>query len=193
MTAFQILEMKHFMAKLLTEDCFDSFLLEKASVSCAVSYEIDGRVNPEFYQDDETPDAGYLFLPWKSIRPVLFQMIRGKHTPLSFKFVLHLMPQYVPGVMKGADPSLKPEQVQALVLTIKYDGSAIRLTTGTAFSSFVPDKTLDAQWDKTMRQFLSRKEIACRESSFYFFILGLKIRLARYPKISAAAVPAAPA
>ena len=96
MTAFQILEMKHFMAKLLTEDCFDSFLLEKASVSCAVSYEIDGRVNPEFYQDDETPDAGYLFLPWKSIRPVLFQMIRGKHTPLSFKFVLHLMPQYVP-------------------------------------------------------------------------------------------------
>ena len=123
MTAFQILEMKHFMAKLLTEDCFDSFLLEKASVSCAVSYEIDGRVNPEFYQDDETPDAGYLFLPWKSIRPVLFQMIRGKHTPLSFKFVLHLMPQYVPGVMKGADPSLKPEQVQALVLTIKYDGS----------------------------------------------------------------------
>ena len=55
MTAFQILEMKHFMAKLLTEDCFDSFLLEKASVSCAVSYEIDGRVNPEFYQDDETP------------------------------------------------------------------------------------------------------------------------------------------
>ena len=163
MTAFQILEMKHFMAKLLTEDCFDSFLLEKASVSCAVSYEIDGRVNPEFYQDDETPDAGYLFLSWKSIRPVLFQMIRGKHTPLSFKFVLHLMPQYVPGVMKGADPSLKPEQVQALVLTIKYDGSAIRLTTGTAFSSFVPDKTLDAQWDKTMRQFLSRKEIACRE------------------------------
>ena len=123
MTAFQILEMKHFMAKLLTEDCFDSFLLEKASVSCAVSYEIDGRVNPEFYQDDETPDAGYLFLPWKSIRPVLFQMIRGKHTPLSFKFVLHLMPQYVPGVMKGADPSLKPEQVQALVLTIKYDAA----------------------------------------------------------------------
>ena len=46
MTAFQILEMKHFMAKLLTEDCFDSFLLEKASVSCAVSYEIDGRELP---------------------------------------------------------------------------------------------------------------------------------------------------
>lgn len=34
-------------------------------------------------------------------------MIRGKHTPLSFKFVLHLMPQYVPGVMKGADPFFK--------------------------------------------------------------------------------------
>ena len=35
--------------------------------------------------------------------------------------------------------------------------------TGTAFTSFVMDKTLDAQWDKTMRQFLTKKGIACLE------------------------------
>ena len=56
-----------------------------------------------------------------------------------------------------------PEQVSALVLTVSYDGSSIRLVTGTAFSSFVMDKTLDAQWDRTMRNFLSKKEIAYTE------------------------------
>ena len=78
--------------------------------------------------------------------------------------MLHLKPDYVPGVLKGADPALTAEQIKALVLTVKYDGSSIFLVTGTAFCSFVPDKTLDAQWDKTMRQFLSKKGIAYTEA-----------------------------
>ena len=49
------------------------------------------------------------------------------------------------------------------MLTVKYDGNAVTIVTGTAFTSFVMDKTLDAQWDKTMRQFLTKKGIACLE------------------------------
>ena len=83
--------------------------------------------------------------------------------PSRFQFVLHLMPDYVPGVLKGADPDLRPDQIKALVLTVRYDGRSVSLITGTAFSSFVLDKTLDAQWDKTVRQFLTKKGIACLE------------------------------
>lgn len=163
MTAFQITEMKHFMSRFLAGDCFDSFLLEEAFVEAAVTYQIDGHTNAAFFAQDKEEDCPGSFIPWKTVRPVVFDMIRGRRTPSRFKFVLHLMPEYVPGVMKGADPSLLPEQVSALVLTISYDGSAIRLVTGTAFSSFVMDKTLDAQWDKTMRHFLAKKEIAYTE------------------------------
>lgn len=165
MTAFQITEMKKFMAGFLAGDCFDSFLLEEAFVEAAVTYQIDGHINAAFFaQGDEDKESCHTaFIPWKSVRSVAFDMIKGKRTPSRFKFVLHLMPEYVPGVMKGADPSLLPEQIRALVLTVSYDGSAIRLVTGTAFSSFVMDKTLDAQWDKTMRNFLSKKEIAYTE------------------------------
>ena len=66
-------------------------------------------------------------------------------------------------MLKGADPALSPEQVKALVLTIRYDGASAALVTGTSFSTFVLDKTLDAQWDKTMRRFLEKKGIACLE------------------------------
>ena len=40
MTAFQITEMKKFMASFLAGDCFDSFLLEEAFVEAAVTYHI---------------------------------------------------------------------------------------------------------------------------------------------------------
>ena len=154
------------MAKLLATDCFDSFLLEEATISCAVNYHIDGHINKEFYTTQEWEDPAirpYDFASWNQMRSICFSMIKGSKTPSGFKIVLHLMPEYIPGVLKGADPSLKPEQVKALALNIRYDGNAITIVTGTAFTSFVMDKTLDAQWDKTMRQFLAKKGIFCSE------------------------------
>lgn len=166
MTSFHITELKNFMGKLLGTGCFDSFLLAEATIATAVEYTIDGHINRDFYSKEELDDpqiCPYEFAAWSALRPICFEMIRGKRTPSRFKFVLHLMPDYVPGVLKGADPSLTPDQVKALVLTVKYDGNAVSIVTGTAFHSFVMDKTLDAQWDKTMRQFLAKKEIAYTE------------------------------
>lgn len=167
MTSFQIRELKNFMGKLLGTDCFDSFLLAEASVSAAVEYTIDGHINKEFYTSEELEDpqtCPYDFAAWSAMRPICFDMIKGKRTPSRFKFVFHLMPEYVSGVLKGADSSITADQVKALVLTVKYDGSGVSLVTGTAFHSFVMDKSLDMQWDKTMRQFLAKKQIAYMEN-----------------------------
>ncbi len=166
MTSFHITELKKFMGKLLGTSCFDSFLLVEATICTAVEYKIDGRINKDFYDKEEweaLPEASYGYVPWGSLRQTCFDLIKGRRTPTHFKFVLHLMPEYVSGVLKGADASLSAEQVKALVLTVKYDNGAASIVTGTAFTSFVMDKTLDMQWDKTMRQFLAKKEIACTE------------------------------
>lgn len=166
MTSFQIKELKNFMGKFLATDCFDSFLLSEASVSAQAQYSIDGHLNRDFYTKEELSDpriCPYDFISWNSVRPLCFQMIKGKKSPSRFKFVLHLMPEYVPGVLKGADPSLSAKQVRALVLTVRYDSAGLFLITGTAFDSFLPDKTLDAQWDKTVRLFLAKKGIAFLE------------------------------
>lgn len=166
MTSFHINELKNFMAKLLGTDCFDSFLLAEAEIAAAVTYTIDGHQNNDFFTGEELKDTSvcpYEFASWQNMRPICFDMIKGKRTPSRFKFVLHLKPEFIPGVLKSADAALLPEQIRALVLTVKYDGGNISLVTGTAFTSFVPDKSLDSAWDKTMRQFLSKKGISCTE------------------------------
>lgn len=166
MTSFHITELKNFMSKLLATNCFDSFLLAEANISTAVEYTIDGHINKDFYTREELEDeqvCPYDFSPWSAMRPICYEIIKGKRSPSRFKFVFHLMPDYVPGVLKGADDSITPDQVKALVLTIKYENGAASIITGTAFHTFLMDKTLDAQWDKTMRQFLAKKGISYSE------------------------------
>ncbi|MDO4331551.1 MAG: DUF5721 family protein [Eubacteriales bacterium] len=166
MTSFYITELKNFMSKLLATNCFDSFLLAEANISTAVEYTIDGHINKDFYTREELEDeqiCPYDFSPWSAMRPICYEIIKGKRSPSRFKFVFHLMPDYVPGVLKGADDSITPDQVKALVLTIKYENGAASIITGTAFHTFLMDKTLDAQWDKTMRQFLAKKGILYSE------------------------------
>ena len=61
--------------------------------------------------------------------------------------------------MAAGTCSIPTEQIKALVLTIKYDGTQVVLTTGSAFQTFVMSKEPDTIWDKALQQFLARKGI----------------------------------
>ena len=166
MIALKITNIKQFMGKLLGSEAFDSFLLEEASVSTYNTFFIDGHQNREFYTAEEWEDATirpYDFSTWKTIRPICFDLIKGTRTPTAFRFVLHLMPKYTESVLQGGDTTVTPQQVKAFVLNIKYDGTDLTLVTGTAFHTFLMDKTPDVLWDQTVRQFLMKKEIAYEE------------------------------
>ena len=166
MIALKITNIKQFMGKLLGAEDFDIFLLEEASISTYNTFYIDGHQNKEFYTAEEWEDETirpYEFSTWKTIRPICFDLIKGTHTPTSFRFVLHLMPKYTESVLQNGDTSVTPEQVKAFVLNIKYDGTDLNLVTGTAFHTFLMDKTPDVLWDQAVRQFLSKKEIAYEE------------------------------
>ena len=52
-----------------------------------------------------------------------------------------------------------PEQINAPVLTIKYDGIKALLTTGTSYKTFVLDKEADRIWDTSLTKYLTEKEI----------------------------------
>lgn len=166
MTSFHITVLKDFMNKFLSSDCFDSFLMAEGSIRTGASYRIDGRRNGEFYAGEDTSSA-YDLVSWKEMRPVCFDIIKGKRVPLSFKFVLHLMPEAALSTLNQAAKkdmlTIEPEQLAAFVLTVKYDGAAVTLVTGTALTTFVMDKSADTLWDATMRRFLEKKEIACTE------------------------------
>ena len=88
-----------------------------------------------------------------------FHLIKGKHTPLFFKFILHLKPEAARKLMITGGCSIPTDQIKALVLTIKYDGTQVIITTGSAFHTFLMSKEPDTIWDKALQQFLSRKDI----------------------------------
>ena len=48
MLALQIKEIKPFMAKLLSTETFDSFLLEEAKIQTSNTFIIDGHINKGF-------------------------------------------------------------------------------------------------------------------------------------------------
>lgn len=167
MISLQIKNIRQFMNQFLAGDVFDSFLLEKATISTFNTFTIDGRENRAFYTSEEWDDREirpYEFTPWKKIRPVCFDLIKGKRTPTAFQFVLHLIPNYTASLLEKGDTAVTADQVKAFVLNIKYDGSALTLITGTAFHTFLMDRTPDALWDTAVRQFLAKHQIDCDAS-----------------------------
>ncbi len=159
MLALKVSSMKSFMNHLLVGSAFDNFLLAEGTISTANTYTIDGHINKEFYQGDDTVSLLYDFSTWADMKGLCFNLIKGKRTPLYFKLVLHFKPELVSKLLAAGSCSLPTEQVKALVLTIKYDGSGAVLTTGTALHTFVMNKEPDTIWDKAITQFLSREGI----------------------------------
>lgn len=165
MIALQITSLKQFMNHLLMAETFHSFLLEEAVISTANTFSIDGHVNPDFYSDYEPEALEKLpeFRPWSELKGLCFDLIKGKHTPLFFRFVFHLTPEKAAALLQKESSETDISQLKALVLNIRYDGSKAVITTGTAFHTFVLSREAEEIWDKAVRVFLDGKGISYEE------------------------------
>lgn len=167
MKAYQIKDVKNFMNRLLITDSFDSFLLAEASITTYNTFVIDGRMVKEFFTSDINDDhilPPYEFSEWKNMRPLCFDLIKGKRTPVAFKLVLHLKPELIEKLLQNGGSNVSLSAMKAFVLNIKYDGSMLTCITATAFHTFLPDKTPDKLWDDYFTHFLSEKDITYAET-----------------------------
>ena len=170
MIALQITSMKNFMTQLLAADTFDIFLLEEAVITVGNTISIDGHFNSAFYTAPTVAGAEltaedaslcpYEFTPWKQVKGMCFNLIKGKHTPLSFKFVFQLNPEQMKRLLVKEECSVDPSLIKALVLTIRFDGTKTLLTTGTSYTTFVLSKEPDQIWDKVLQKYLAGKGIS---------------------------------
>lgn len=166
MKAFQLTEQKEFMHLLLRSAVFDNFLLSEASIHTAVNYEINGRINPGFYSDEELAQkqlAGLEYLPYGQLRPVCFELIKGHHVPSYFKFVLMLSPSNLQNTVLAAGTSVSAADISAIFFNILYQNEQLMLTTGVSYRTFIPDKSFEKEWDKFARNFLKKKGIIFSE------------------------------
>lgn len=166
MKAFKITDMKDFMNKLLLSDSFDYFLLEEGLIVTFNTFQIDGHIKEEFYTKEEREEPGlcpYAFSLWKEMRPLCFQLIKGKKTPLHFKFVLLLQPEHMERILSKESYDNSQNLLKSFTLTVKYDGSGATMITGISTSSFLMDKTPEQLWDNAFRKFLYKNHIAWEE------------------------------
>ena len=163
MLSLQITAMKPFMSQLLTSDTFDLFLLKEACIHTSVNTLIDGQVNRDFYSSRDAEEGlvpEYDFQPWSNLKGLCFYLIKGKRTPLYFKFVFYLKPELASGLLAKENCSTDLSLISALVLNIRFDGTKTILSTGVAYSGFVLSKEADQIWDQALCRYLTKKELA---------------------------------
>ena len=151
------------MSKLLSSDCFDSFLLEEADIRMAAAFSIDGHLNRDFYDTDVWEDRSlrpYDFMPWHDIREYCRSIIKGNAAPSYFRFTLRLKPEYLDATLRrgGAGAELI-SNIGALLLNIRLERGKLMVLTGIFFTGFTTDKSADGIWDGTVKRFLHARGI----------------------------------
>ena len=157
MIALQITELKTFMNALLRTEAFDDFLLQEATLQMAIGYVFDGHINKDFFGEDSADATQMDFVTYGEVRPTLFELIKGKRTPLGLQLVLQLSPErsailFPDGLSKYA--------IKGLNLNIRYDGSKVILTSGINYATFSLDKTPELIWDEALMRLLEQVGIA---------------------------------
>ena len=166
MIALHILDVKGFMGKLLGGSTFDRFLLLEATITTYNTFIIDGHVKKEYYSMEELEESDFakqVYSYWQTLKPFCFELIKGKKTPLNFKYVFLLAPSNVMRLLQQAQIPISAGDINGLYLNIKYDGTTLSCITGTSLKVFTLDRTLDSVWDNMVKKFLTQHEINFEE------------------------------
>lgn len=137
MISLEITDTKNFMAKLFKEETFDSFDLVNIEILSFASFEIK--------QKQEN-------IPWKSIRPFSFSVIKSGTTPKSIKIVFSLSKEESESIQIDTNFFLN------IYYTSGEDGQLIA-TTGTSMKTFSLDKSGDHMWEDYITKFLKENKI----------------------------------
>lgn len=149
------LDKKDIMNKLLLGSDFDNFLLVEGNVTTFASFHIDGKLKEDFLDTREKEALhGRTYGYWKDFKPFFLSVIRGKKTPLNFKFVFTMSPGQIRTFVRQERIPVQAEDVQGLYMNLIFDGQNLNCITGTSMKIFSLDKTLEQAWDQKMHNFL---------------------------------------
>lgn len=161
MVALKIEDQKTFTAGLFIGTMFDRFLVREANVITFNSFTVDGRVRKGYYSDEEL-EKGQIeeYSAWEVLKPFCFSLIKGNRLPESFRIVFFLSPSGKERFVTERVSGLSAEQVGGLYLNIQYENGVMSCVTGTAFHVFTMDKSLEREWDESVKQFFKKNGIA---------------------------------
>ena len=159
MISLKILEMNRFMGKLLKGENFDGFLLKEGFLRTGMEYRFQGRVFPEYFDTDELEKHSEDYTYWGEIKPFVFELVKGKRTPLAFSFTLLLTRDATKELLARRSVTVG-EDSQSLFLQVRFEHGAGHIVTGTARNTFTLDKSLEEAWDAEVQQLMKGMELA---------------------------------
>ena len=164
MLALKLTEVKDFMNKLLRSETFDHFLLVEGMITTYNTFRIDGRIHKDFFTEEELEEHELNhreFSLWKDVKPFCLELIKGKKTPLGFKFTFQLSRENTAKHLTSSGiTSIQPENVSGLLLNIRYDNGTLNVITATNLNLFTLEKSLEHAWDDMVKRFLKQQEIS---------------------------------
>lgn len=156
MIALKLTSPKKFMSHLLLSETFDHFLLIEGEIVTFNTFRIDGYIQKEFFDGQEHLAE---YSAWKQVREFCYSLIKGKRTPLSFKFVFSLSPENISHLIENGGLDFQSSNVQGLYLNIRFDENGLSCVTGSSLKTFSMDKSLDKSWDAAVQKFFTQKGI----------------------------------
>lgn len=156
MIAEKITDVKKFMSEILIKDTFDKFLVNEVTITTFNTFHIDGYIKKDFYSKDEYESISSPVLSeWRALKPICYEIIKGKKTPLSFKIILSLSKMDIAKFTEEYNIDFPIENIDGLYINIKYENNELTYITGTSLKIFSLDKTLEKAFDKHILNFIS--------------------------------------
>lgn len=162
MIALSILNIKEFMNILLRTEAFDGFLLSEGSITTYMTFVLEGHPNTDFFSpEDESYELlkQEAYVPFSLVRSACFNLIKGKRTPSSFKFVFQLSSENQVRTLSSIGSLFSNEDIQGMYLNLKYQNQQLICTTGISCRVFSMDKSLEHAWDELVKRFFKNHQI----------------------------------
>lgn len=167
MKSYLLVNKNLFLSQLLKTDLFDNFLLSEAVIKTGVNLEISGKINKDFYEnEDELEQLGIAsmeYMPFASVKNLIFEAVKGRHNPLGFKLVLMLSPENLRKTLNATETIFTENDIGGLFFNISYAGEKLTITSGVSYKTFSMDKTLDEAWDLMTKKWLNNNKIEFEE------------------------------
>lgn len=163
MLALTIEDKKTFTHELLVGDLFDRFLCCKVVLHHNVDYVIDGHYNPSFFDSEEQENRKQqVYASWTELKPLVFQIIKGKRLPEGFQIVLAASAESIEKLLQKCPSAIQPSQVEGLYVNLYYKNETLTLTTGSSYTVFTTDRSLEQLFEDAVIKLIRSKDIILR-------------------------------
>ncbi len=152
MKLIEVDNIREFTSRLFVGEFFDNFLAVEATIHTATTFTLDGHVNKDFVGEEgmQLPEYAEGVVMWKKIKPICYDIIKGRKVPQKFKIIFKMPSYIVEAFLKRTQLNIDKNNVAGLYLNVNFQENKMNCTTGASLKTFSLDKSLEQQWDEYM-------------------------------------------